>query len=337
VASGPDSPIVLVTGATGAVGPALVERLLSAGYRVRVFSRHPEREAWSDRVTVHRGDLLDSTAMKAAVSHVEAVFHLAALLHVVNPSAALRAEYDRVNVCGTRAVVDASIAAGVKRIVLFSSIAVYGSTHGEIVDETSVPRPDSYYASSKLAAEAIVLAQKSSDDTPLGTVLRLAAVYGPRLKGHYAQLVRALSRHRFVPLGQGANRRTLVFDSDVANAAVAVLRSSAAAGRTYNVTDSAFNTMWDINGAICDALERKPPRLHLPAAPAKTAAAALESAARAIGVRSPIGRATIEKYLEDVAVRGSRITAEVGWAPRVDLRTGWVQTVRGMTRVGRRR
>ena len=334
MASGSASPVVLVTGATGAVGPALVDRLLDDGYRVRVFNRRPDHEMWGDRVSVHRGDLLDSSAVRGAVSGVDAVFHLAALLHVSNPPAALGAEYDRVNIAGTRAIVDASVSAGVKRIILFSTIAVYGSTRGRVVDETSLPQPDTHYGSSKLAAESIVLAQRSPDGAPLGTILRLASVYGPRLKGNYEQLVRALSQHRFVPLGRGVNRRTLVFDSDVAAAAVAVLRSSVAAGRTYNVTDNGFHPMRDIVAAICGALERQPPRLYLPAAPARAAAAMIEAAARTAGIRPPIQRATIEKYLEDVAVRGSLITAEVGWTPRVDLASGWKETVRSMKLAG---
>jgi nucleoside-diphosphate-sugar epimerase len=334
VRSNSELPVALVTGATGAVGPALVARLFTSGHRVRVFSRHPDREVWNDSVTLHRGDVLDAMAIKTAMAGADVVFHLAALVHVVEPRPSRRAEYARVNVDGTRAVVDAAVAARVQRVVMFSTIAVYGPTSGHIVDETDVPHPDSYYAETKLAAEKIVLETRRADGVPLGTVLRLGAVYGPRMKGNYRELVHALSRGWFVPVGPGANRRTLIFDTDVADAATAVAQSSHAVGRIYNVTDRAFHPMREIIAAICRALGRKAPRLCLPVAPIRAAAATLETIARAAGLSPPVRAATVEKYLEDVAVRGDLITAEVGWVPRVDLQTGWNETVLGLKRLG---
>jgi hypothetical protein len=60
----------------------------------------------------------------------------------------------------------------------------------------------------------------------------------------------------------------------------------------------------------------------------------VDHAASGVGVRAPISKGTIAKYLEDVAVAGNRITTETGWAPKVDLQDGWRQTVRGMRESG---
>jgi len=124
---------------------------------------------------------------------VDAVIHMVALLHIVNPPPELREKYERVNIGGTATVVEAAIKAGVKRVVLFSTIAVYGPSDGRVLNEMSPTHPDTFYAQTKRAAEQIVLNARGADGQPLGTVLRLGAVYGPRIKGNYARLTRALA------------------------------------------------------------------------------------------------------------------------------------------------
>ncbi len=318
---------VLVTGATGAVGPALVRRLRQSGCKVRVYSRRPESDPWDTGVRAYRGHLLDAGALAPAVEGADTIFHLAALLHVENPPPSMRAEYERVNVEGTRRVVEAALASGVRRLVFFSTIAVYGPTGSKPADEERAIRPDSIYAETKARAEEIVLRAKLTTGQPLGTVLRPAAVYGPRMKGNYERLVNALARGRFLPIGRGDNRRTLVFDRDLADAALAVASSSAAAGRTYNVTDGTCHTMREIVVAISGALGRRPPPIFLPIAPVRVGVRAIEMASNLVGVPPPLRVATIDKYLEEVAVTGTRIADEVGWRPRVDLRTGWQEAI----------
>jgi nucleoside-diphosphate-sugar epimerase len=91
----------------------------------------------------------------------------------------------------------------------------------------------------------------------LGTVLRLRAVYSSRIKGNYERLTHALARNRFIPIGNGLNRRTLVYDKDVSGAAVLAVSHPAAVGRVFNVTDGEFHTLNEIIEFICSALGRK--------------------------------------------------------------------------------
>ncbi|MDO9065948.1 MAG: NAD-dependent epimerase/dehydratase family protein, partial [Chloroflexota bacterium] len=326
---------VLVTGATGAVGPRIVQACLMAGWRVRVFALDaPAPGLLPDGVEVRIGDVTDSSAVAQAMQDSEAVIHLAALLHIVNPSPELREKYERINVGGTATVVDAAIKVGVKRVVLASTIAVYGPSGGRVLDEESVTSPDTFYGQTKLAAEKIVLTARRTDGQPLGTVLRFGAIYGSRIKGNYQRLVHALSRGRFIPIGDGCNRRTLVYDKDVARAAVLAMQHPVAAGKVYNVTDGQFNTIQDINLAICAALGRKPPRLSIPIIPVRLAAGVLEDVAGLIGLRSPIARAAIDKYIEDVAVDSQRIQVELGFMPQYDLRSGWQETIQELRKSG---
>lgn len=335
LADAPVRPLVLVTGATGAVGPLVVEAFLDRGYRVRTLSTSPPPEgACPADVENMTGDVTDPGVAEAAVQGAEVVIHLAALLHVVNPPTALQERYERINVGGTTNVVSAACRTGVKRIVFFSTIAVYGPSLGQILTEEVTPQPATFYARTKLAAEWVVLDAKDVAGRPIGVVLRLGAVYGSRIKGNYRKLVRSLARGRFIPLGNGANRRTLVYDRDAARAALLAAVHPNAAGGVFNVTDGQVHTVNAIIGTLCDALGRRPPCLTLPIGPVRGLACLLERSAGMCGIRPPIARMTIDTYLEDVAVDGGRFREQLGFVPQYDLTSGWRETVAKMRQVG---
>jgi nucleoside-diphosphate-sugar epimerase len=328
-------PVVLITGATGAVGPQVVRTLHNEGYRIRTLSLNGYAPGLlPDDVETRIGDITKAEDVRSALEGCNAVIHLAALLHIVNPPDSLRSKYEKVNVGGTQTVVQAAIEAGVKRLVYFSTINVYGPSFGRILTETTPPNPNIFYAETKLAAEKIVLESTASIGGPLGVVLRLGAVYGSRIKGNYSRLLESLVKERFVPVGSGANRRTLVYDKDVAQAAVLALRHPNAAGKVFNVTDGTFHTVSDIVATICMSLGRKPPRFALPVGPARLAAGIMEDGAKIIGLKSPISRATIDKYTEDIAVDGTRIQRELGFMPAYDLDQGWHEIVAEMRHFG---
>jgi nucleoside-diphosphate-sugar epimerase len=328
-------PLILVTGATGVVGPLVVQAFHAAGYSIRTLSIDPPPAGvWPDEVETLRGDVTDRSAVRAALQGAGSVIHLAALLHIVNPPPALQDQYERVNVGGTSNVVAAAIQAGVRRLVFFSTIAVYGRSGGRILTEDTQPCPDTFYARTKLAAEKIVLEAEGADGGRIGTVLRLGTVYGRRVKGNYHRLVHSLARGRFIPVGNGSNRRTLVYAKDVARASVLAAIHPDAAGRIFNVTDGQFHTMKAIVETLCDALGRRSPRLTLPEGPVRCLAGLLEDCARLCGLRSPIVRATVDKYTEDLAVDGRRFHTRIGFVPQYDLAAGWRETVAELRQAG---
>jgi len=321
---------VLVTGATGSIGLQLVADLIVRGFRTRALIRHLSRaEALPRAVEVVEGGLEDVDAVRRATTDVDVVFHLAAKLHVGNPDESERGAYRRVNVDGTRNLVAAAQRAGVARFVFFSTIAVYGpSRRGQTLDETSPQAPDSWYAETKAEAEQVVLS------TFPAVVLRLAAVYGPEMKGNYPRLVRALARGIFMPIGDGTNCRTVVHENDVIAAALLAAEHPEARGRIFNVTDGSVHTLRAIIAAVCTAQGRHPPRAYLPVSLARAAAGIVEDSCRLIGRRSPVGRVTIEKLVENVAVSGDLIQRELGFLPRVSLSNGWNETIATMRRNG---
>ena len=326
---------MLITGATGAIGPRVVYALHQAGCQIRAISVDtPAAGMFPQSVEVLIGDVTDQLAVRSAMQGMDAVIHLAALLHIVNPPPEMREKYERVNVGGTAVVVEAAIKAVVRRVVLFSTIAVYGASESHVLNEMSPTNPDTFYAETKLAAEQIVLNARGADGQPLGTVLRLGAVYGSGIKGNYERLTRALACHRFIPIGNGLNRRTLIYDKDVGRATVLAVSHPAAAGRVFNVTDGKFHTLNEILESICSALGRKPPRLSLPSTIIRSVAGVFEEGYRIFGLRSPITPAMVDKYTEDIAVSGSLIQKNLGFVPKFDLQRGWHETIIEMRRMG---
>lgn len=312
-------PLCVVTGATGAIGPAVVDAFRADGYEVRTLSRNGDV----------RADITDAEGVRRGVAGADCVVHLAALLHVNNPPPSMREDYQRINAGGTENVVAAALKEGVRRIVHISTIAVYGYNTGQMLTEEDVPRPDTIYGETKLAAERIV-----ADAGSVGTVLRLGAVYGARVKGNYRRLLLAMNRGRFLPFGAGTNRRTLVYDRDVARACVLAAKHPAAAGELFNVTDGEVHLVREILDAMATALGRRPPRIALPVWPVRTAAAVIETVSRATRIRPPVTRAIIDKYLEDVAVDGTKLRTRLGFEPAYDLQHGWRETVELMRAAG---
>ena len=320
--------LVLVTGATGSLGYRVVQSLCDAGYGVRTLSLDsPPSVKMPEDIDMRIGDVTHAQTVSTAMQNIDFVIHLAALLHIVNPSTSIQEEYERINVGGTEVVIDAAVKAGVKRFILASTIAVYGPSGGKILNEDSNAHPDTFYAKTKLAAEKIVLNARSAEGQSLGTILRYGAVYGSRIKGNYRRLTRALARHLFIPIGSGLNRRTLVYDKDFGRAAVLAVSHPAAADKVFNVTDGCSHTLNEIIESICLALGRKPPRLSLPAGPTRKVIGLIEKGSYAIGFKPPVTRDIIDKYTEDIEVDGSLIQKELSFIPQYDLKTGWEETI----------
>ncbi|MGE0813632.1 MAG: NAD-dependent epimerase/dehydratase family protein [Vicinamibacterales bacterium] len=322
---------VLVTGATGALGPAVIAALQARGRAVRALVR-PRAAGVGPGVEWVEGDLTDQASLARAVHDVDAVVHLAALLHIVNPAPALRPRYQAVNVDGTAALVEAARAAGARRFVFAGTAAVYGPT-AVAVDESAPPAPDSWYAASKLEAEARVLAAHRPGAFQ-ATVLRLSAVYGPRVKGNYQRLLQALAARRYVPIGAGRNRRSLIYETDAAEAFAAAVDIDAAGPAVFNVSDGTPHALAAIVEAMCRALGRPAPRFAVPAGPVRAVARLASVACRTVGLPPPGVVSSLTKYFESSVVDAARASRALGVRPVVDLDTGWRRTVDALRAAG---
>jgi UDP-glucose 4-epimerase len=233
---------VLVTGGAGFIGSHLVRTLHAQGVEVRVLDNfvtgHRENLAGVP-VEVVEGDIRDPLAVRRAVAGVDRVFHLAAMISVPGSVADPITCY-QVNVMGSLNLLWEARQAGVERVVMSSSAAVYGDATGQVQEDT--PRqPQSPYAGSKKAMEG--LGHLFSAIYGVETVsLRYFNVYGPRQNPHsdYAAVIPAFLSNLFsgrppTIYGDGNQTRDFVFVGDVVNANCLAATAPGVAGAVYNI------------------------------------------------------------------------------------------------------
>lgn len=249
---------VLVTGASGFIGPSLVTALLNNGHQVRAAARKAPPYPAAAEVVRH-GDLADGIDWAPLIKDCDAVVHLAGIAHV--GLAIPEALYDKVNHQATRALVQAAEAANLKRFVFISSIrAQTGPTVDHALTELDEPHPTEPYGASKLAAERAVAASQ----LPY-VVIRPVLVYGPEARGNFATLMRVAALPIPLPFGGFSNRRSLVSRDALIDAIQFVLHADVTR-ETFIAADRAPIAFSDIIAALRRGLERRPGLIAVPRA-----------------------------------------------------------------------
>jgi nucleoside-diphosphate-sugar epimerase len=321
--------IVLVTGASGFLGRAVAAELVAAGHEVRTLQRRPSRVAG---VTDVLGSITDPARVALAIAgdssgSAEAVVHLAAKVSLARDPD----DFRRVNVEGTRTMLDAAEQAGVSRFVQVSSpsVAHTGSSLAGVGAEPASPehaRGD--YARTKAEAELLALARDSAAMRVLA--VRPHIVWGPGDTQLIERIVERARRGR-VPLLSGG--RALIDTTYVDNAASAIVaalhRADAAHGKAYVVTNGEPRPVADLLAGICLAAGVRPPHLSVPAALGRAAGSLVERiwalpgvAARAGGDEPPMTRFLAEQLSTAHWFDQRETRAALDWAPTVSIDEG---------------
>jgi nucleoside-diphosphate-sugar epimerase len=294
---------ILVTGASGFVGRALVGELAASGHSVRAAMRQPADVFPRSVEVMAVSDLTRPIEWRALLKGAETVIHLAGIAHAGQQIA--EDAYDRVNRLATAELASAARSSGVRQLVFMSSIrAQSGSAANETLCETDLPHPTDAYGRSKLAAEDAVRAA----GVPF-TILRPALIYGSGVKGNFARLIQLAQSRWPLPFGLCRNRRSLLARQNLIAAIHLALHSPSAQNETFIVADPKPLTLAEIVAALREGQGRRPRLLPIP--PALMAIACVAA-----------GRA------EDWQRLGGRLVADpgkllrAGWQPAIDTRAG---------------
>ncbi len=240
---------ILVTGATGKVGSRFVPRLLAKGHEVVILVRDAAKASalaeLGARIII--GDLFNADTLPPALKGIEAVIHLAALFRTFTDNEGII----KTNHEGTVALVNAAIAAGVKRFIFVSTGNVYSSgyQHPAKEDDAVNINDPRAYSSSKIAAEQELLALHKNTGFDV-RVLRLGFVYGDK-DPHIAEIIPLLKKMK----RHSGSRMHMVHHLDVAQALILLLNMDGLNGDIFNVVDDAPITLYELADSVGQAAD----------------------------------------------------------------------------------
>lgn len=304
--------MILVTGATGFVGRALVPWLAARGFAVRAASRKP-LDAIPGVESIAVGDLGPDTDWSEALRGVKGVVHLAGLAHVLDPTRASDpTPYMRANFEGTVHLAREAAARGARQFVFMSSVKVHGSdTNGRVLSERDVPQPDEPYGESKWLAEQGLAGMDGLDPV----ILRPTLVYGPGVQANFLRLLDWTARGKLIPLGRLRNRRSFVGLGNLCAAVEACLRHRQAPGHTFMVSDGEDLSTPDLVRRMAKALGREARLVDVPPA-------LLGFAARLAG-----RDADWQRLAGDLAVSSEKLRVQLQFKPPHSFDEGLAETV----------
>lgn len=322
----------LVTGATGLLGSHIVEQLRKRNLPVRVLVRRGSDRAWLQMQSVEftEGDITDRASLDRACQGVDVVYHSAARVGDWGPWE----EFQRITIDGTRNVVEAAVAAKVRRLVHISSISTYGYHTKEItVDETFDLGYQlyrwAYYSKSKVAAERIVWEAHKAGRIEL-TVIRPAWIYGPRDRTTIARLYNMIKGGKAKILGPGDNRLNVVYAGNVAEAAITAASMKEANGQAFNCSNDGEITQQQYFDLLARTIGAPPITRHAPYKAAYFVGFVLECLGHAFKWKKP---PFVTRYAVWLMGRRSYFSAEkarqvLGWKATVPYDVGVPLTVK---------
>jgi nucleoside-diphosphate-sugar epimerase len=306
--------MILVTGGTGFVGRAVVQRLVSVdkSQRVVVAVRRPGLPWFEGVVPRQGGELSADSSWLDALEGVSAVVHCAARVHVMRDTVSdPLTEFRSVNVEGTLNLARQAAAAGVKRFLFVSSIKVNGelTQPGQFFSAEDKPAPLDAYGISKMEAERGLLEVASKTGMEV-VVIRPPLVYGHGAKGNFAAMLRFLRVGVPLPLGAINNRRSLVALDNLVDLIATCISHRAAAGNTFLVSDGEDVSTTDLLRRLGEAMGRPARLVPVPAV-------WLEYAARLLGKRE-----VAKRICGSLQVDIGKTRRVLGWSPPLSLDEG---------------
>jgi nucleoside-diphosphate-sugar epimerase len=311
--------IVLVTGASGFLGQAVASALVAAGHDVRTLQRRPSGVGGATDVL---GSVTDAELVARAMEGAEGVVHLAAKVSLAGDPA----DFHRVNVDGTRTVLDAAALAGVSRFVQVSSpsVAHAGAALAGVGAEPADPaHARGEYARTKGEAELLALARDGEHFHVV--VIRPHLVWGPGDPQLVERIVDRARRGRLPLLNGGtALIDSTYIDNAASGIAAALERADDVHGRAFVLTNGEPRPVGDLLAGICRAAGVEPPRWSVPAGVARAAGSVVERvwAVRPGADEPPMTRFLAEQLSTAHWFDQREIREALQWTPSVSIDEG---------------
>ena len=314
---------VLVTGGTGFLGRHVARALLANGDTPTLLGRdfrdaQPLLQAGARALAL---DMRDAHALADACASAEAVCHAGAL----STAWGTWDEFYEANVRATAAVVAGCQRSGARLVYISSPSVIFtGRDHRDLTEDAPYPRRfASLYSRSKKLGEDLVNGAASVE----AVILRPKAIFGPGDRALLPRIVQAARADRLRQIGDGQNLVDLTYVENVADAVLLALRSPAATGGTYTITNDEHIRLWDLIRTVLRRLSI-PADLRAVPLPAALAAATLMELSGYIRGREPM----LTRYSTAILGRTqtydiSRARRDLGYQPRISVAEGVERTL----------
>lgn len=250
---------ILLTGATGFIGQALVLELLQQGFFLTIILRK-KSNLFADNINqIIVGDLNNDIDWSLILNKIDCIIHLAGKAHVIDKAkASVLDEFPKINTELTLNLAKQAVEAGVERFIFLSSIGVNGNQNNQPFLEIDIPNPQEPYAISKYEAEQglLKLAQNSSLEM---VIIRPPLVYGNNASGNFGRLIQWASSKFILPLPLGAvnNARSLVAIDNLVSFIIICTLHSKAANEIFLISDNDNLSTTQLLKKIAKAFNKK--------------------------------------------------------------------------------
>jgi nucleoside-diphosphate-sugar epimerase len=323
---------ILVTGGTGFTGKALVRRLIDQGHSVVALDykeglRTQELRDWGAEVIL--GSVTDKEVVRRAIRGVELVHHVAAAFREMNVPDTY---YYDVNVNGTRNVLEAAVAEGVRKVIYCSTCGVHGNIDHPPGGEDAPIQPADYYQRTKYEAEPVV---RQFFEQGLKTViLRPAAIYGPGDPERFFLIFKRVAKGTFPMFGNGRTLYHPLYIDNLVDAFVLAMEEGKGEGEAYLIADEQYLEIEDLVRRVAKALGVEVKVPHYPVWPVVAAGHVCEKICRPFGINPPLFPRRVDWYRQNRAFKIDKAKSELGYRPKVGIDEGLRRTAEWYRREG---
>lgn len=315
---------ILVTGGTGFTGKALVRRLLNDGHEVVALDyqeglKTEELRQWGAKVVI--GSVTDKKIVEECMQGVDIVQHLAAAFRELDVP---NSYYDEVNVGGTRNVLEAAKAVGVKKFIYCSTCGVHGNVENPPGDENAPINAADYYQQTKYQAEPLV--NEYHRQGMKTTIIRPAAIYGPGDPERFFMIFKRVMNGTFPMFGSGKTLYHPLYIDHLVDAHVLAMDENKGNGEAYLIADEHYVEIEELVKATAVALGVKVKIPHFPILPLIIGGHICEKVCKPFKIAPPIFPRRVDWYRQNRAFNINKAKRDLGYNPQVSLAEGLKRT-----------
>ena len=318
---------LLITGATGFIGPYLVRALIKNGHSCRCLVRNKEKAETllpQGGIEFIEADIRDKESLSGIANGMDGVYHMATMGHAYNFEVPEK-DFNDINVIGSENIANEAISSGVQRFIHCSSVAAMGVCKDIPADENSECNPTHPYGISKLNAEKKIKGMILEKNLP-ASIIRFSMVYGPGDWRDMLKLVRLYKKGLFPKIGNRPKLTPLIHVEDAVKGVIQAFEKGRT-GQIYFITNETPEKFDNIRRYISKGLNMWRPVLYVPEWMALALAGTLEKTFTLLGKVPPVTQNNIKSTLADRVFSVKKSIDELDFKTTIPAKQGIIETV----------